>query len=402
MPVLRAMEKRGVKVDRAFLAKLGKEYHAELDVIAKRIYNIAGGEFNLNSPKQLGDVLFDKLGLAGKKKTAGGQRSTKESELLKLAGQHPIIEDILSYRELSKLLGTYIDALPALLDSNDRVHTHYVQTGAATGRLASKDPNLQNIPVKSDLGRRIRHSFVADKGYTLVDFDYSQFELRIAAILSNDKGLIDIFKAGRDVHAEVAARVFGKNSPLPPHEQRRRAKVINFGILYGMGVTALQQNLGTNRAEASDFYDQYFAAFPRLRDYIEEMKAHASKTGYVETFFGRRRYLDGIRSPIPYVRAAAERMAINAPIQGTQADLIKLGMIEIHKFLEGGEKGHLLLQVHDELLFEIKNEYVEECVPVIRKLMEDVFPKDKTRGVPVLVEGKIGSNWGEMTPLHKK
>lgn len=402
MPVLRAMERRGVKIDRAFLAKLGEEYHKELDAIAKRIYKAAGGEFNLNSPKQLGDVLYDTLGLATKKKTAGGQRSTRESELQKLTGEHPIIEDILSYRELSKLLGTYIDALPALLDEQDRVHTHFVQTGAATGRLASKDPNLQNIPIKSDLGRRIRHAFVADTGHTLLTFDYSQIELRIAAMISGDEGLLEIFKAGRDVHAEVAARVFGTNSSLPMGEQRRRAKVINFGILYGMGVSALQQNLGTNRAEASAFYEQYFAAFPKLKDYMEATKADASRLGYTQTLFGRRRYLEGIRSPIPYVRAGAERMAINAPIQGTQADLIKLAMIEIHRFLEEGSKGHLLLQVHDELVFEIKDDMVDTCVPAIERMMEDVMPETMTRGVPVKVEGKKGKNWGEMRPLGGK
>jgi DNA polymerase-1 len=399
MPVLRAMERRGVKVDRAFLQKLSTEYHAQLDAIAARIYKTAGGEFNLNSPKQLGDVLFDTLGLSAKKKTAGGQRSTRESELQKLSGQHPIIEDILAYRELSKLLGTYIDTIPTLLDPSDRLHTHYVQTGTTTGRLSSQDPNLQNIPIKSDLGRRIRHAFVADAGHTLVTFDYSQIELRIAAILSGDPGLLEIFRAGRDVHAEVAARVFGEHSPLPAHEQRRRAKVINFGILYGMGVTALQQNLGTNRAEASDFYEQYFNAFPRLRDYIEETKADAAREGYTQTLFGRRRYLEGIHSPIPYVRAAAERMAINAPIQGTQADLIKLAMIDIHAYLEKEKTGHLLLQVHDELVFEIEDTQVDACVPVIKRMMEEVFPADKARNVPIVVEGKKGKNWGEMEKL---
>lgn len=401
-PVLRGMEERGIKVNRAFLKNLSQEYSAELQKIAKRIYKHAGGEFNVSSPKQLGEVLFDKLGLATKKKTAGGQRSTRESELQKLVGVHPIIEDILAYRELSKLLSTYIDALPALLDKQDRVHTRFVQIGAATGRMASLDPNLQNIPIKSELGRAIRHAFIADKGSLLVSFDYSQIELRLAAILSGDKGLMEIFKDGRDVHTEVAARVFsarggsasggGIKSKDVTYEQRRVAKVINFGILYGMGVTSLQQALGTNRKEAQEFYNQYFEAFPRLAAYLEEIKAQAAKLGYTQTLFGRRRYMDGIHSAIPYVRAAAERMAINAPLQGTSADLIKLAMIQIDKQFPG----ILLLQVHDELVFEIPENKIKEYAPKIKEIMEGVMPKQESRGVPVTVEGKVGSNWGDM------
>ncbi len=396
-PVLRRMEERGVLVDTGFLKKLSKEYKTELDKICARIYEHAGGEFNIGSPKQLGEVLFDRLGLVAKKKTAGGQRSTKESELQKLAGTHPIIEDILAYRELSKLLSTYIDSIPTLVDDNSRLHTRYVQIGAATGRMASKDPNLQNIPIKTELGRRIRHAFVASPGYELVSFDYSQIELRIAAILTGDEGLLEIFREGRDVHAEVAARVFGLDSTLDAREQRRRAKVINFGILYGMGITALQQGLGTSRGEAQAFYDQYFAAFPKLAMYIEETKAIANRQGYTETMFGRRRYLDGIKSPIPYVRAAAERMAINAPMQGTQADVIKLAMIELGKILT--DDIYMLLQVHDELVFEIKEDKVKEFAPKIKKIMEEAMPADMTKGVPIVADGKHGPNWGEMSKI---
>lgn len=396
-PVLRRMEERGVLIDKAFLKDLSREYKKELDAICKRIYKHAGGEFNIGSPKQLGEVLFDKLGLEMKKKTAGGQRSTREAELQKLAGTHPIIEDILAYRELSKLLSTYIDSIPMLLDSENRLHTRYVQIGAATGRMASKDPNLQNIPIKTELGRRIRHAFVATPGFELVSFDYSQIELRIAAILTGDEGLLEIFREGRDVHAEVAARVFGKNSELDAREQRRRAKVINFGILYGMGVNALQQGLGTSRKEAQEFYDQYFVAFPRLAGYIDETKGLANRQGYTETMFGRRRYLDGIKSPIPYVKAAAERMAINAPMQGTQADIIKLAMIELDKILSND--AYMLLQVHDELVFEIKKDKVKELAPKIKKIMEEAMPEDKCRGVPIVAEGKHGPNWGEMKEL---
>lgn len=397
-PVLRRMEERGVLVDKAFLKDLSKEYRKELDAICKRIYKHAGGEFNIGSPKQLGEVLYDKLGLVMKKKTAGGQRSTREAELQKLAGEHPIIEDILSYRELSKLLSTYIDSIPTLLDNNDRLHTRYVQIGAATGRMASKDPNLQNIPIKTDLGRRIRHAFVATPGFELVSFDYSQIELRIAAILSGDEGLIEIFKEGRDVHSEVASRVFHVAAGDVTYEQRRRAKIINFGLLYGMGVNALQQGLGTSRKEAQEFFDQYLAAFPRLAGYLDAVKGEANRQGYVETMFGRRRYLDGIKSPIPYVKSAAERMAINAPMQGTQADIIKLAMIEIAKLFDDGD-AYMLLQVHDELVFEIKKDKVNEYAPKIKEIMEAAMPKEKAAGVPIIAEGKHGPNWGDMSKL---
>src|SRR3989344_5270697 len=405
MPVLRRMEERGVLIDKTFLRKLSGDYTGELKKIAAKIYEAAGGKFNINSPKQLGEVLFDKLGLSVKnqKKTAGGSLSTRESELHKLRALHPVIDDVLAHRELSKLLSTYINAIPALLDKKDRLHTHFVQTGTTTGRLSSQEPNLQNIPIKSDLGRAIRHAFVADKGMSLVSFDYSQIELRIAAFLSGDEALSDIFKKGRDVHAEVAARVFGVAGGEVTYEQRRAAKVINFGILYGMGVVSLQQSLGTSRREAQEFYDQYFSAFPRLAEYLEEVKADAARRGYTQTHFGRRRYFEGIKSSIPYVRAAAERMALNAPIQGTQADIVKLAMIDIDKFfaqgtkgLPAGRQGHLLLQVHDELLFEISEEEVGECAPVIKKTMESVLPEKERRGIPFTAEGKIGKNWGEM------
>jgi DNA polymerase-1 len=402
MPILRQMEKRGVLIDKDFLKKLSKEYHTELDKIAARIYEAAGGEFNINSPKQLGEVLFDKLGLAVKnqKKTAGGARSTKESELEKLKDLHPIVGDIMAHRELAKLLGTYIDALPEELDAQGRVHTTFIQIGAATGRIATQNPGLQNIPIKTELGRAIRHAFVASPGMKLVSFDYSQIELRIAAFLSGDEGLTEIFMRGRDVHTEVAARVFHTNDVS--YEQRRRAKVINFGILYGMGVNSLKASLGTSRAEAQEFYDQYFATFPRLAEYIEEVKNSAMLLGYTETYFGRRRYFDGIKSPIPFIRAAAERMAVNAPLQGTQADLVKLAMVEIDEMLkkEGHRDGaHLLLQVHDELVFEIDEHKVAELAPKIQKIMEQVIPEKERRGIPFLAEGKVGANWGEMESI---
>jgi len=400
-PVLRRMEERGVTIDKKFLAALSKDYHKELDKIAGRIYKAAGGEFNIASPKQLGDVLFDKLGLASakQKKTPRGARSTKESELQKLKSAHPIIEDILSYRELAKLLSTYIDTIPALLDNNDRLHTTYLQAGTTTGRVASQNPNLQNIPIKTELGRAIRNAFVADKGMAMLAFDYSQIELRIAALLSGDEALADIFRNGRDVHSEVASRVFHVKADEVTYEMRRRAKVINFGILYGMGVTALQQSLGTNRKEAQEFYNQYFEAFPRLSAFMDETIAKASKLGYTETLFGRRRYFDGIKSPIPFVKAAAERMALNAPFQGTAADLFKIAMLRVDEYLQKDKKGYLLLQVHDELVFEVEEKAVKEVAEKLKELMEGVIPEKELNGIPIIVDGKAGPNWGEMRAL---
>ncbi len=404
-PVLRRMEERGMLVDRAFLAKLSIDYHKRLDDIAKRIYGYAGSEFNINSPRQLGEVLFDTLALTAKnlKKTSGGARSTRESELEKMRDLHPIIGEVLAHRELQKLLSTYIDNIPTLLDRADRLHTTFVQAGTTTGRLASQEPNLQNIPIKSDLGRVIRGAFTATEGFTLVSFDYSQIELRLAAILSGDETLSGIFKEGGDVHAAVASRIFGIDPSEVTHEQRRRAKVINFGILYGMGINALREGLGTSRKEAQEFYDHYFNAFPRLAQYIEETKADAARVGYTTTMFGRRRYFEGIRSPIQYVRAAAERMAVNAPLQGTQADIIKLAMIRIDELfeIEGvRESAYMLLQVHDELLFEIHEGMVHTLAPKILAIMEGVVSPEKRRGVPIVANGKVGKNWGEMSELE--
>ncbi len=404
MPVLRRMEARGILVDRALLAKLAEEYRSRLGELSARIWAHAGQEFNINSPKQLSAILFDTLGLSVKnqKKTSTGARSTRESELEKMKELHPIIADILAHRELQKLLSTYIDTIPALLDANNRLHTTYLQTGTTTGRLSSQEPNLQNIPVKSDLGKAIRHAFVAKEGSSLVAFDYSQIELRIAALLSGDEKLADIFREGGDVHAAVASRVFNVPESEVTKEQRRRAKVINFGILYGMGVNALKEGLGTSRQEAQEFYNHYFETFSRLAEYLDETKADAARRGYTTTLFGRRRQFEGIRSPIAYIRAAAERMAINAPMQGTQADIIKLAMVRLDEFFEREglrEKAHMLLQVHDELIFEIEDGLVPVLAPKIRAIMEHVVPENERRGIPLIAEGAAGKNWGEMKPL---
>lgn len=410
IPIVEAMNTRGVLIDAPYLKDLSREYTKELAKLENKIHAHAGVEFNISSPKQLGDILFTKLGIGieGKrqKKTATGQLSTKESELVKLKDTHPIIEDILAYRSLSKLLGTYIDAIPPLLDEASRLHTTFIQTGAATGRMASKDPGLQNIPVKTELGRRIRNAFVATPGFVLTAFDYSQIELRIAAFLSGDEKLIDIFKRGEDVHTAVAAAVF----KVPPEEvdaeMRRRAKVINFGILYGMGVNALKMNLDTGaqkveRTEAQAYLTDYFANFAGLAEYLATVKADASRLGYTKTLFGRKRFFPGIRSKLPFVRAEAERQALNAPMQGTQADIIKLAMIEINALLQKEYKGeaHLILQVHDELIFEIRKEKVKELAPKILEHMQGIVPPEKTKGVPILSSSSVGPNWGEMSEL---
>ncbi|HEY0979769.1 MAG TPA: DNA polymerase, partial [Candidatus Paceibacterota bacterium] len=404
IPILKAMKECGIRVDTQVLEELRKEYRAELAAIEKRIYKAAGHEFNISSPKQLGDVLFDELGLAakGQKKTATGQRSTKESELEKIRDLHPIVEEVLRYRGLSKLLSTYIEALPPLLDADGRLHADFLQAGTVTGRMASANPNLQNIPNRAERGRAIRAAFVPRDGFTFVALDYSQIELRIAAILSGDEKLIEIFKSGRDVHREVAAAVFGVDPAAVDSEMRRRAKTINFGILYGMGVNALRAQLGTTTAEAHTFYDDYFATFDTLAKYLESTRGFARKHGYTETLFGRRRQFPEMKSPLPYVRAQAERMAINAPIQGTQADIIKRAMVVADVLLdtEGArEDAHLLLQVHDELVYEIRTERVLELAAKLKRVMEEALPESETKGVPIIAEAKRGDTWGDMQPL---
>lgn len=407
IPVLREMETHGVLIDTDALAKLATAYHAEIEGVEKRIFAAVGHEFNISSPKQLGDVLFDELGLktpGGKsqKKTSTGQRSTKESELEKLREQHPIIADILEYRQIQKLLGTYIDNIPPLLDSEGRLHPQFIQTGAVTGRMATQNPSIQNIPIRTERGRAIRHAFVAPEGSTLLGLDYSQIELRLAAILSGDEKLGDIFRSGRDVHREVAAAVFGVKPEAVDHEMRRRAKIVNFGILYGMGVNALKAQLGTSTSESQQYLEDYFRTFNRLAEYLEETRGAARRQGFTETLFGRRREFSGIKSSLPFVRAQAERMAINAPIQGTQADIIKIAMVCISEMLKeenAAADAHMLLQVHDELVFEITEPRVEALAKKIQEIMESVVPEDQTLGIPLLVQPKVGKSWGDMHPI---
>jgi len=403
IPIVDRMKSVGVKIDKAYLKKLGDEYRKELNALEKSITRMAGQEFNIASPKQLGEILFVKLGLKSKKKTAGGALSTKESELEKLVDEHPIVNEILKYRELAKLLGTYIETIPESLDEYSRIHPTSIQTGAVTGRMATKDPSIQNIPNKSDLGRRIRGAFITDKGWKLLAFDYSQIELRIAAFLSKDEKFIDIFRRGEDVHRAVAAQVFGVPVEAVTKTMRSQAKVINFGVMYGMGVTALQKNLGTDRKAAQKFYTDYFEKFHGLAEYLEAVKKEAAAKGYTETYFGRRRYFEGLKSRIPFIRAAAERMAINAPIQGTEADIVKLAMIKVQEYIKEKkleDKVHILMQVHDEIVLEAEEKIAEGIVSDIKKIMENIIPPKDIHDIVIAAEAKIGDNWQEMNEIN--
>lgn len=402
--ILKRMDEKGIMVLPEILKELSKEYHKKLKVLEKEIHKQAGEEFNINSPKQMADVLFVKMGLKyqGMRKTSTGAYSTKEEVLQKLVDTHPIIEFILEYRELSKLVSTYIDKLPTVIEKDGRIHPRFIQTGAATGRMSCQDPNIQNIPIKTENGRRIRNAFVAPKGKRLLAFDYSQMELRLAAIFSEDPKLLESFRSGHDIHSSVASFVFNVPQNEVTKQMRSKAKTINFGILYGMGVVALQKNLKTDRKEAQKFYDDYFETFKTLAEYLEETKANARIKGYTETLFGRRRYFEGIKSSLPFIRAQAERMAINAPIQGTLADISKLAMVRVSKWIEEEKlkgKLDLLLQIHDELIFEVDEDYIEKVSPKIREIMENVLSEEQKKGVPIIVEGAVGKSWGEMKSL---
>lgn len=407
IPIVSDLEKRGILLDKVHLEKLSKEYHSHLEGARKAIYMHAGEEFNINSPKQLGVILFDKLSLATKgiKKTAGGgSKSTKESELEKLKDSHPIIERILEYRELQKVLTTYIDVLPTLTDDKNRVHTKLHQDGTVTGRFSSSDPNLQNIPVRDGYGELIRDAFVSPRGKVLMAFDYSQIELRVLAMLSGDKNLREIFENNEDIHAGVASRVFGVPQGSITDIQRRRAKTINFGILYGMGVSSLAQSLGVSKVEAQQFHDQYFEAFPTIRKYLEEILIDATKKGYTVTMFGRRRQFQNLKSKIPFIKAMAERMAMNAPLQGTAADIVKKAMIEVEKVIKENNLSNdiqLLLQVHDELIFEVtdKPEILKTAERIIRTAMIGVHKGTIGESIPLTVSCVIGHRWGSMNKV---
>ncbi|MDO8520765.1 MAG: DNA polymerase [bacterium] len=404
IPVILHAQEKGVLVDVPYLQKLSLDYHKKLSKAESAIYEHAGEVFNINSPKQLGVILFDRLGLAvkGLKKTEGGARSTRESELEKLKDLHPIIAEILNYREIQKLLSTYIDTIPKLVDGEGRLHATLHQDGTTTGRFSSSDPNVQNIPVREGLGAPIRDAFVAPLGRVLVSFDYSQIEMRALAMLSGDPGLTEIFQSGADIHTSVASRVFRVAPEEVTKEMRRQAKVINFGIIYGMGVSALRQNLGSSREEAQQFYDQYFVTFPKIAAYFEKVKADATKKGYTETLFGRRRHFPNLRSHIPFMKAMAERMTMNAPLQGTATgDFVKIAMIRADEALRGAKlesRADLLLQVHDELIFEADDDrqFLDEFSVLVKEQMVSVAKGTKGEFIPLVVDVAMGKRWGEL------
>ncbi len=394
LPVLTRMEHLGVKIDVQALREFGLELEKRAQEMHRRIQDMAGTPFNLNSPKQLGEILFEKLRLMEKpKKTATGQYQTNEQVLQSLMGTHPIIADILEYREVTKLKNTYVDALPETVSRvTGRVHTTFHQLMAATGRMASSNPNLQNIPIRSDSGKEIRKAFVpGEPGWVLLSADYSQVELRVMAALSEDATMIEAFQKGQDIHQATAARVYGVplDGVLP--EMRRTAKMVNFGIIYGISAFGLSQRLGIPRGEAAQIIENYFKQFPGIHQYMEQIVKDAKRYGYVETITGRRRVIRDIASGNASVRGGAERMAMNTPIQGTAADMIKLAMIHVAKALhEAGLKTRMLLQVHDELLFEVPESEVEQAKQIILEGMRNAL----TLGdVPVEVEAGTGSNW---------
>lgn len=405
IPVLAEMEINGIKIDREFLGGLSKDFNRRIKKLEEKIYKIAGVAFNISSPTQLKEILFKKLGVSVKniKKGKTGL-STAASELEKLRGAHPIIEFIFEHRELAKLISTYVNALPKLINKKTgRVHTSFNQTITATGRLSSSNPNLQNIPIRTELGKSIRKAFVAEKGYKLISADYSQIELRIIASLAKDDKMISAFEKNLDIHAATASEIFKIPLCDVTPKMRRQAKAINFGIMYGMGPRGLADAADISFDEAQIFIDEYFALYANIKKFIDKTIQGAHENGFVETYFGRRRYLPEIASGSPFIRAGAERMAINHPIQGTSADLIKMAMIKVNDKLRNAELAEravskmqsevkMLLQIHDELLFEARENSAEKISAVIKREMENAAKFES----PIKVEIAIGDNWGEI------
>jgi DNA polymerase-1 len=394
LPVLVGMEMEGIAIDPAALGVIGDELQIQIDELAKSIHIHADRSFNIASPKQLGEILFDQLGLADKaKKTKTGQYKTDEQTLATLEGKHPIITDILAYREATKLKSTYLDALPThIVAETGRIHTHFHQLVAATGRLASSDPNLQNIPVRSEAGRKIRKAFVPREGFTLLSCDYSQIELRVMAALSQDATMIEAFQNDADIHTITAAKVFVVEPENVTSDMRRTAKMVNFGIIYGISAFGLSQRLAIPRTDAANIIEAYFREYPAIREFMDRTVQEAREAGYVETISGRRRYFPDLNSGNQNLRGIAERAAINTPIQGTAADMIKLAMIRIAALLrEKSYQSKMLLQVHDELVFDLALDEQAELVPQILTIMKTALPLP--HGVPIEVSSGTGSNW---------
>lgn len=400
VPILAAMEQTGIKVDTDTIDGLMKTARYEVGRLEEQIYKLAQGPFNINSPAQLSEVLFTKLGLRGKvRRTGGGVPSTAASELEKLRDEHPIVDLVMQYRELNKLKTTYIEPFPTLVAADSRIHTTYNQTGTATGRLSSSDPNLQNIPTRTELGQQFRAAFVAPKGYRLLSLDYSQLELRLVAHIANDETMLEAFRSGEDIHNRTASEIFGLAPGQITRDMRRQAKVLNFGIMYGMGVMGFARAAGVDRTTAHRFIDEYFVRFSGVAKYMERTKEEAFRDGYVSTLFGRRRPLPDVKSTIPQLAAQSERMAINHPIQGTGADLMKLAMIAVDRYLRAqssDRQTRMLLQVHDELVLEVAEDAVADVAHAIAHIMETVF----LLNVPIVVDAKAGATWADMTPIE--
>ncbi|OGI29606.1 MAG: DNA polymerase I [Candidatus Moranbacteria bacterium RIFOXYA12_FULL_44_15] len=396
-PILASMEMHGVKLNKVIFAGISEKITARIKNLEKGIYDAAGIEFNINSPKQLTEILFEKLKLPTQniKKGKTGY-STASTELEKLKKEHKIIEKIEEYREIFKLKTTYLDALPLLVDKNSRIHTTFNQAVTATGRLSSSDPNLQNIPIRTDLGQLLRVAFEAEKGWCLVAADYSQIDLRVMAHVSDDKKLKELFYQGEDIHRATAALINGVTMSQVTDKMRRNAKALNFGVIYGMSVFGFSQGAGIDRDQAKKFIDEYFEKFPGVADFMKSTKESARKLGYVETEMGRRRYIPEINSPNFQVAGAAERMAINMPIQGMSADIVKLAMIEVYKFITNDERmrtnARMILQVHDEIILEVKEDIAEEIARKVKEIMKSVYKLS----VPLVVDVKTGDNWGEV------
>ena len=394
VPVLREMEAAGVRIDVDKLRQAEQTLSEELNALEQRIYALAGETFNINSPRQVGELLFDKLKLDAKaKKSKNGQYSTSEEVLSALRDKHEIVGLILEQRELKKLISTYISALPGYIDPKDgKIHTTYNQTVTATGRLSSSNPNLQNLPIRSERGRFIREAVIPDDGCLFLSADYSQIELRLMAHFSQDEHMLAAFRSGQDIHAATAAKIYGLPIEEVSKDQRRNAKTANFGIIYGISAFGLSQQLGCSRAEAKQLIDDYFAAFPRVISYIESQKEQARVRGYAETLFGRKRYLPDINSHNATVRAFAERNAVNAPIQGTAADIIKMAMVSIHRRLkEEGLRAQMIMQVHDELNFNVPKDEVERVREIVVFEMQNAVHLS----IPLIAECGVGGNWLE-------
>ena len=399
-PILKVMMIWGISVNVLEMEKQKINIKGMIDRLEKEIHDLAGCEFLISSPKQLAEILYEKLALGVKiKKTSTGKLSTNADMLEKLKDDHPIINKILEWREVSKIYGTYLEPMIKYVHIDGKVHPHFLQLGASTGRFSCENPNMQNLPIKSELGQLVRNIFVAEAGKSLISIDYSQIDLRAAAILSKDERLIDIFKRGIDVHKGVAAQTLHKSESEVTAGERSKAKAINFGILYGMGVSALKEAMHSERKEAQEFYDTYKETFSTLMTYLENVKDSAKRLGYTETLFGRRRDVPLLRSPIPFMRAQGERMAINAPVQGSSADILKLGMIDVwEKFAEDFKTGRLkmLLQIHDELVFECDENEAKSYGERISKVMTDVLSKRDINIVPLEVSVNIGHSLGEL------